>query len=246
MWAQKGALGDDVLIDIAMVVLAFGLGLLGFFRGLFSQAWGIAALALAFFGAEPLLEWSAAPQLFGAEGEGPFGIFMMRLLAGLVIYISALILGRLVEFVVIERLSLLKAGNRVLGGLLGGLKGALMAIILLFIGLFVLSHSDEVAPVAITQANESVAVREFGGYNPLNLLFLNRLRPYLFKGGEAAKPLPKAVTSPAMLTLMEDPAFVEALAKGDMEGILLNPAYQRAMAEISLTRGLAHLGPGGS
>ncbi len=233
-----------MFIDIALVTLALGLGIMGFFRGLFSQAWGMAALALAFFGAEPLLAWSGAPQLFGAEGEGPFGIFMMRLLAGLGLYIGALILGRIVEFVVIERLSLLKAGNRVLGGSLGGVKGALIAVILLFIGLFVLSHSDNISTRTLKEVNQSVAVREFGGYNPLNLLFLNRIRPYLYRDGNASKPLPKGVTFPAMTDLMADPAFVEALAKGDMEAILMNPAYQKAMAEIGLTQGLAHMGPG--
>lgn len=231
-----------MFIDAALALFLALLTLLGFLRGLFSQAWGLGALGVSLWGARPLTVWFQA-RMGGGGGETHlFESFLVELGVGFLLYVGLILLGRVLELLIFEKAKLLSAGNRVLGAILGLAKGVVLGIGLVWLGQFSAVYLLQASPPVVAQLGESRVVRWVGGYSPLNLIYLGRLRPYM-AGVSAREPkaLPKAVASPALEAMVADEALAAAINAKDYQAILTNPAFRAAMGDPRITSQLNQL-----
>ena len=234
-----------MLVDLAFLALVMGLAMFGFFRGLFSQAWGLLALLGAFFGADPLLaRLQSSVGLSGAAGkETVFTGFLLSLGVGFALYVALILLGRVVELVFIEQLGVISAGNRLFGGVLGTVKGLILAVGALFLLQCFVTYVLRGQPAVVQELQQSRAAQQVGGYNPLNLIYLSRLKPYVHGGKKAPTPLPATVKDPSLEALVKDERFAMALEQRDYQAILDNPLYRQAMADPAVLLRLGALRP---
>ncbi len=229
-------------LDISVGVLLIVFTLLGYARGLFSQAWSLGSLVAAFLGAQPLFELLHARFGWGA-GESLVGDGVIKLVIGIVLYILLLVVGYVLEKRLIERFKLVSAGNRVFGAILGFLKGSLGVVIVLWVVTFVAHLTPSRQAPWRQQVEQSVAAGLVERYNPLNLFLLARVKPYLPRSatGSASEPVvpPAAVAQRASFkALLADEAFLEAYRERDYLQIVLNPSFQRLVADGALLQAL--------
>ena len=231
-----------MFVDVAVGVLVVALAILGFVRGLFSQAWGLGALLGAWWATPRVIQLIQGTAGFPEEPTTVFGGFLLGLGVGFALYLALILIGRLIEVVLIEQLKLISAGNKVLGGLVGMAKGALLTVMALWMVQFAATYLFDEEPALIDQLRQSYVAQEVGGYNPLNFIYLNRLKPYIpAETGEEARPLPEKVATPELERLVADEAFAQAVHERDYLAILSNPSYQGALGDPRVARRLNSL-----
>ncbi len=229
-------------VDIGVLVLLGIFALLGYARGLFSQAWSLAALVAAFVGAQPAFD-ALAPRFGWRDSDSFLGDWVLKVVLGVVLYVLLLILGYILEKRLIDRFKLLSAGNRIFGAVLGLIKGAIAVVVALWVATFLAHLAPPRETPWRTQIHTSVSARLAGRYNPLNLFLLARVKPYLPKEatGRERSPVkpPEAVAKRSSFqALLADQAFLEAYRKRDYLDILLNPAFQRMVTDYTLLNAL--------
>lgn len=228
-----------MIIDVSVALLILLLAWLGFRRGLFSQAWGLGALAVAYLGTPPAIELCRALTGWPGAPETVYGGFLLNLGAGFAVYLILTLLGRLIEVILIEQLGLISAGNKVLGGVLGLVKGAILAGLALWTVQFGASYVMDDEPALTAQLASSVLVQQLGGLNPLNFIYLHRLTPYLPDPGDGKpRPLPTTVATPELDALVADAAFAEAVQARDYQAMLTNPHWRAVMSDPRVSRRL--------
>lgn len=225
-------------IDIIALVSVFLFALLGYSRGLFSQAWSVASLVGSYWGATPALELVRAQIQSGAD-DSLLGEWILRLVVGLALYILLLMVGFGVEKLVVERFQLISVGNRMLGAVLGALKGTGGVLIALWLLLFFAGATLRSDGDLAAQLNGSRVAAWVGPYNPCNLLLLARVRPYLPKEftGSAQPPVkpPKTIASnETFKALVADQALGVALRERALWQIMQNPTFHRFVEDRSL------------
>lgn len=120
-------------IDIILIVFVGLLAILGFIRGVVSQAMALVGLVVAYFFAAPLsvhVVAKTASALGSSEAYArPFAV----LWAAVMIYIGFRLLGFLFEKIFIDQSTSLKTINRIGGGFLGAVKGCIILMIAFYI-----------------------------------------------------------------------------------------------------------------
>ncbi len=229
-------------IDIGVLVLLGIFTLLGYARGLFSQAWSLGSLVASFLGAQPAYDILASR--FGWRTSETFlGDWFIKIIIGIALYVLLLILGYILEKRLIERFKLISAGNRVFGALLGLIKGSVGIVIALWILTFVNNLTPPRGTPWQTQIASSVSAELVGRYNPLNLFLLARIKPYLPKEAtglarDPVKPPKTFADNSSWQALLTNQAFLDAYRERDYVKILLNPAFQRMMTDYALLHAL--------
>ena len=229
-------------VDIGVLVLLVVFTLLGYARGLFSQAWSLAALVASFIGAQPAFDL-LAPRFGWGTRDSFLGDWVIKIVLGIILYVLLLVLGYILEKRLIERFKLVSAGNRVFGAGLGLVKGVVGVVIALWLLTFVTHLMPQRQTPWRAQLEASTSADLVARYNPLNLFLLARVKPYLPKKvtGSARDPVtpPKAVAERSSFkALLADEAFLEAYREREYLKILLNPAFQRLVADTSLLAAL--------
>lgn len=120
-------------IDIILLVFVGLLAILGFIRGIVSQAMAIAGLIAAYFFAAPL-SVHINPKMAAALGSTeayakPFAV----LWAAVIIYIGCRLLGFVFEKIFISNSTALKSMNRIGGGFLGAVKACMILMLAFYI-----------------------------------------------------------------------------------------------------------------
>lgn len=229
-------------IDIAVVCGLVLMAVLGYMRGLFSQAWSLGALVLSFLGARPVLAFLEA-RFAWAHRESLLGDWLYELGTGVVLYILLLVIGYILEKLLVERFKIISAGNRVLGAVLGFVKGGAGVLLLLWIVLF-FNHLSPSKDGALKQSMGSSRVATLvAPYNPLNLLLLARIRPYLPNDVTGSKRPPIAPPAEvkareAFAKLVTDQAFLEAYREHEFTKILMNPSFRTLVQDAVLLKAL--------
>lgn len=216
-------------VDIAVLVVLAIFALLGYFRGLFSQAWSLGALVVSFLGAHPVFEFLHTRFGFGSK-DSLLGPWVLTLATGACLYVGLLIIGYIIEKLLIERFKLISAGNRLLGGVLGLIKGGVgIVVVLWLVSYFVIvtgTRESELKTQLTTSRVAGVVTR----YNPMDLLLLAMVRPYLPVAGSTHPPvaIPDSIKKkyPAFEELVGDEAFRAACDSRDYVAILKNKHFQ--------------------
>ncbi len=229
-------------IDIAAIVLLVIFTLLGYARGLFSQAWSLGSLIAAFVGARPLYTFLHGRFGLGSD-DSLLGAWLVQLLVGVALYVVLLVLGYLLEKALVERFKIISAGNRVLGGLVGLVKGTAGVVVALWLIGFIALMSPSRSSPWREQLAQSQTATWTAPYNPLNLFLLARVRPYLPRSATGSSREP--VTPPSSVAerssfkaLLSDQAFLEAYRERAYFQILLNPSFQRLVLDTELMQQL--------
>lgn len=248
-------------IDIAVVALLAAFTLYGYLRGLFSQAWSIFSLIGSFFGAGPALALIRDTMGLGPD-DSWLGEWVMRLLVGLGLYVLLLAFGYLIEKKFLEKVRVLSFGNRFLGVVFGLVKGGILAVVILWIAIFIgpaLAGAKSGSPlpfgstnpfpadakqsIVLTQLSTSKVAGVIAPYNPLNLLLLARLRPYLPQeatgGSRTPVKAPKTLTSrETFRTLIADKEFIQAYRERRYFQVLTNASFHRFVQDAALIEAL--------
>ncbi len=252
-------------IDIAALGFVAVFAVLGYVRGLFSQAWSLGALIVSFFAADPVLRLLRS-RLEGGE-DSLLGEWILKLVVGLVLYVGLLVLGFVLEKLLVERFKLVSAGNRVLGATLGVVKGGIGLVLAIWLATFFLPvffpgqastpdrSTGQKAPAArdagpanvgasgqVTLNTQLASSRVAGWvapYNPLNLLLLARVKPYLpsLATGRERPPVkpPRSVEKNEVFkNLLADGAFIEAYRSRSYLDIIRNPSFHQFVQDRSL------------
>jgi len=285
-------------IDVAVLAIVALFTAFGAKRGLFSQAWSLASLVVAFIIAGPVFQ-QVALRLGSSRDDSILGEMVLKLITGVVLYILLLGVGYLIERIVVNRFTIVVATNRIMGGLLGMVKGAGGAIVALWILLFAVPAAVGVQDLAQNgrervqilmpaQAQGSDSGRSGGPqtdreagktgaarpvstasppsslnalereiltsrvaavvspYNPLNLFFLARIKPYLpssARGNAApAVSIPQALKKhPTYQQLVASHSFLQAYGDRQYLAIIRDPAFHRYVQDETFLSMLENL-----
>lgn len=120
------------MIDIVVVGILLFFAISGFLKGIVSQLATIAGIILAFILANPLapIVTKISSGLLGTSEEASRLIAPM--IAGITIYFGIVILGKVFEKQLVDRVTGLKSMNRIGGAVLSFLKGIVVLMVLLF------------------------------------------------------------------------------------------------------------------
>lgn len=231
MWVDVGA---------GLFILIFAI--LGYSRGLFSQAWSVASLLASYFAADPALAFVQTRVGLGRD-DSLLGEWILKLVVGLAVYILLLMVGYGLEKLLVERFKLISTGNRLLGSLLGIVKGGLAVLVSIWVLLFFVSGSHAGGMDLQLQLDASRLASRVGPYNPCNLLLLARVRPYMpqaITGAEKAPVNPPATVgkSPTFKALLADNDFLNAYKERRFVDIIQNERFHAFAADNALLSAL--------
>lgn len=237
-------------VDVACGLLLMVFALLGWMRGLFSQAWSVAALVGSYLIADPVLGFFRTQTRIGPD-DSLLGEWILKVATGLGVYLVLLLCGYGLEKLLVERFKVISVSNRVLGASLGATKGSLAVVVALWVMLFLVPRSvDSTGNLKggtfQQELYASKAAALVSAYNPCNLLLLARLRPYLpaevtGSARPASKPPKGVAASDQFMSLLNDKAFLAAYQERRFMDILKNPAFRGFVADQKLLESLEKL-----
>lgn len=229
-------------VDVGAGIFVLIFAILGYSRGLFSQAWSVASLVGSYFAADPALAFVQERVGLGRD-DSLLGEWILKLVVGLAVYILLLMLGYGLEKLLVERFKLISAGNRLLGSALGIVKGGVAVLVSVWVLQFFMVGAHSGAADLQAQLDGSRFASRIAPYNPCNLLLLARVRPYLPQEVTGAPKPP--VSPPASVgksttfkALLSDNAFLMAYKDRRFVDIIQNERFHAFAADGTLLQAL--------
>jgi uncharacterized membrane protein required for colicin V production len=234
------------MIDIILVVVVFFLGVRGYLRGAVLSLLGLAALVVAVIASAPLgpiVGRSLAAQSHLSLGSS---YLLGRILAGVAIYIPAIVLAHIVDRRVgRDEEGELRSWNRSLGVLGGLLSGVVIALLLLF----VLDVAVKVLPAGegwlMEASRTSLLRRAVSPHNPadrflvtdlLKVLRVAQDDPDVLRQLRQTEAFRRLLAHPDVQPLLEDEGLARAVRDQQLERILENENLRRVLADRELRR----------
>ena len=152
------------MFDIAVVAILLFFAISGFLKGIVSQLATLVGIVLAFILAKPLAPTVSkiAATLLGTTAEA--SRLLAPMIAGILIYFTVVLIGKLFEHQLINKITGLQSMNRMGGASLSVLKGIVILMVVLFFLHFIpASLIDAWAP----KLHQSKTYQFSLKYNPL-------------------------------------------------------------------------------